>query len=463
MGKFMKKTQYQIILITIFSLYNQTYSSINRYSRPINLQQKMFEKMSKPVINPDGSRRTRTINPQGLATETIIYPDGLIRETIVYPHGTKEENITYKSKDRTTTTTHTDQTKEILFYDENNQLTMRAITHSDGTIEHLYDADHNDYTIKDDSDSYSKINSYQIALHEAGHAIAIIFNYCHSVIEHVKIDLTSPTVYNPDSNAVRHTINRLQPNIKNIENNIILYLCGGIVEQITQKHDKTIDIFCNDDALKELICFKVPQTMFKPQDKFFALKMNKTISYINNQENIHSTTNNITLTSIDAINTYFKKISCSFDIANAYQSADEIINLKKLKLSSVEREQMKHKIIADMYAKAYPLIMNHIIDVIRIANALMKTGYLSGDEVYNLLDVDKPLTTIEALFLENNVDNSSSLATQIMQASKDTSQAIFNFLKNFIVSLPESLKSDKQALLNQKAISADSGLLQEID
>ena len=178
----------------------------------------------------------------------------------------------------------------------------------------------------------------ETAIHEAGHVVARIYRASEqSVLYSVTV---TPRMHSSGI-TLSNKLMRLQNyNYNNYRNNIMVLLSGGIAQQF----------------------FGLP--------KLFEGK--NLVALLHDQ-------------------------GCVDDIKDAYDIAYIMVKMKLVMLNNdafIKSEV--DKIIAECYEIVWDFVIQHAEDVRLIADLLVEKGTVSGDEIYNMLGVDKPLYDFES-------------------------------------------------------------------
>lgn len=170
------------------------------------------------------------------------------------------------------------------------------------------------------------------AWHEAGHTVAYIYLHPTHTIQQVSIQ---PTASQQSDGHVQYVMPSSHQTIDELENHIIAALCGGVAEQI---------------ALGQTI-----------------------------------------LTSYHEILDYFAQPHFAGDIAIARQYAQNIIAQTASYIPTKDIAAKIDTIIASMYKKAYQFLLQHKLQIKRIADQLMKKTNLYTDEPYDIIYAARPI------------------------------------------------------------------------
>ena len=173
------------------------------------------------------------------------------------------------------------------------------------------------------------------AYHEAGHAVSNTYNYNGHIIKRVTIQPSK----NFFGKIERHATYLVDRNTQELKNETMISLAGGVGEQI----------------------FKSENMLSNKKD----------------------------------ILRFFSNHHYSNDIESAKKSARSIIMQTS---PTLDEEQINLKIdamITKLYKQSYKFLTQHKDGVAKVAHELLENQELSGDEIYNLLDVPKPLMDFE--------------------------------------------------------------------
>ncbi|MBV8660588.1 MAG: hypothetical protein JO129_00365 [Candidatus Dependentiae bacterium] len=174
-----------------------------------------------------------------------------------------------------------------------------------------------------------------LAYHEAGHAVAFAHNYSLNVIEDANIQ------YNENQGCcVTNTGTYfIKKNNQELENEIMANLAGSISEQVY-----------------------------------------KSEKMISNQKDILN---------------FLSAYQYSGDMQFVKEDAHSMIMQKSPDLDEKQINTKIDSTIAKLYKQTYKFLTHNKNDVKKIADALLEKQKLSGDEIYNLLDIPKPLMYFE--------------------------------------------------------------------
>jgi hypothetical protein len=195
---------------------------------------------------------------------------------------------------------------------------------------------------------------FNTAVHEAGHAIAIINNE--------QFILYQISIVSRRKSAGRNLL--LYPRsmtIDDYKNKIIIDLSGGIAEQV----------------------FGFDRSWYAQHSH---KKAEKDINW-----NILSKNRNI----CEGLSDLCVRPSAASDMTAAYTLAAYIISWQGYEKDSPDFQNQICKILEDCYQKAYLMIQSRRSEVEQIAQILIKKTIISGDEVYTALDVKRPLYVFE--------------------------------------------------------------------
>jgi|GEM_PF-2320838 len=202
------------------------------------------------------------------------------------------------------------------------------------------------------------IDKRAIAIHELGHAIAIIYKlYKSSVLDYVEVESRKVS---PQFATVGHNIALPIQAIKTphdeLYNNIIVALSGGIAVQVFTGIDKNLHALLLDDDCRS--------------DVQVAYDYARTIA-----------THEILQDSPYRLIPFYTDSKIYFD-----------------QFDECERAILKTKIdeiIKQCYDEAYQFITDHTQDIELAIDLLQTQGAISGDDLYDLFKADKPLYDFE--------------------------------------------------------------------
>ena len=192
-------------------------------------------------------------------------------------------------------------------------------------------------------------NMYATAIHEAGHAISYAYNNNgHRIIHSVTIETRLKSIDNADkaSGGFVHPLRQSLLNIDEIDvqNDMISAFAGGVATQMFNLYPD------------------VPQNMLTNDAKI--LEFSNTFNLIT-------------------------------DIKIIKDNARWIINRAHANLSEDDITKKINQTIIVFYKIAYLFISEHKDEVEKLANFLMEKRSISGDDLYDLLNINKPLYDFE--------------------------------------------------------------------
>ncbi len=177
-----------------------------------------------------------------------------------------------------------------------------------------------------------------VAWHEAGHAISYMHHHSSSLIDYITIKPDAATKTEGHVRSLQTY--QIDPSINHLENHVISALCGGAAEQVLL-HDKMLE---------------------------------KTSDIIQ----------------------FFSNGKFASDIALARKNAEEIVAKQAFQYFTLQQTEQKiDDVIAQLYQQAYQFIVQHKLEVQKIAETLIKQETLTTDEAYNLVNIDRPLMAHE--------------------------------------------------------------------
>jgi len=234
---------------------------------------------------------------------------------------------------------------------------------------------------------------YESAIHEAGHALVGIlltqsFQILHSVSIERSLNIALPILQNDSSTSELRTLDQHKNNIS--------FLFGGVVaEQILGPKASLYDYIRKQKFdVVDFINFEESGSILNFQDSYL-------------------------------------------DEALIEQTVQIIID-KKL------TDQSKIEILQECYQRAVSLIQSHKKEVKKIADLLRKKGVVSGDEIYAVLNVSKPLYDFEQGPLPKDLVGNYALRDAHAIAKKQELAALSKKLQD--VGMPYVLLQD----INQK-------------
>jgi len=185
---------------------------------------------------------------------------------------------------------------------------------------------------------------YDIAIHEAGHIVALIYKLSDiQLLHNATIESRGDSLGESITHALL-TSNILEIDIDTLMNRIIFCLCGGIANQI-----------------------------FAPSNLNYK-DFNNFLSVFENSTDILQARN------------FAKKI-----IMKKYGAFHNILNFD----DQLEVNDLINEILEQCYDQAWSFIYIHQEEVVKVAEFLLANHTVSGDEIYNLLGIDKPIYDFE--------------------------------------------------------------------
>lgn len=182
------------------------------------------------------------------------------------------------------------------------------------------------------------------ALHEAAHALVLLYKDCQYQLYEATIDKDKKFLGRVTTIPLSEYLDvELLENI--YKNRIMWSLAGGVVEQIYG---------------------------FAPQQ--FSTKM---------------------FDDFDILDTYFEQSSLKKDVSNIVEDLAYIQKNCYPDFDQKSWSMQGRKIALEAYQETYQFINDHKQDVEKIADYLLKKGTVSGDELYELLGIEKPLFDFE--------------------------------------------------------------------
>lgn len=281
--------------------------------------------------NPDKTITITISNPDETKTIQILNANKTLLSTTNVDIATNRiinRTITNPDKTQTRTDFYSDGSQLITVLDvQKNEMTSRTFIRADGT-------------------KTSMDGKLATAMHEAAHGVSFINNRSIRTIDTIGIQAdTTPTnvgngIHTGENGHIAganyvYLTYLVNKNIQELENNIMTNLAGGVADQIALSQDM----------------------LTNPKD----------------------------------ILQFFSHPAYTGDLPAARQDAQAIIMQNSPNLSDTEMQKQIDAMIVSSYKKTYQFITKHKADIVKLANALTEKGIMSGDEVYNLLEANKPL------------------------------------------------------------------------
>lgn len=236
---------------------------------------------------------------------------------------------------------------------ENDSLPTPTMKHINNAILNMEDGYQNKEKIFGFLDKWIH-DKRSTAIHEAGHAIAYIYKTPSTVIHLASIEGRSKNILSTSEGGSVHTLciddSTINHRMAHYEHHIIACLSGGIAQQVFG-----------------LLPFYSAKMLTQKDD---------ILNFINQSEMLADT-----------------------------QNARATITIKFLKSNGNFSSKEINSELIRLYPITYQFIVEHKDAINKVANLLLEKGSIQGDDIYDLLNIDKPLYDFESGPLPKNLEN----------------------------------------------------------